>query len=751
MAGITFAGEPVLDPLRLRESCLRQTTPLPLDPWFGRSNQFRSKLGCETGRGMILLSLRSLQKLYAAGKDNLPQHLIFHDGNHAPVTLKGIYLERYDAIAPSAEEDPDQPFYCRLVDRRHLFKAIPINKAYNVRSEPGGTFTTTTQNSGVDWTWSTMVGNIWGLVTGLGAFTSLPFTPHGTPEGWKFFSPSTAMGALSSVLTRLACALKFDHLTDTFSIVRIGSTNTQTDARILGLRNERIWDAYTTEPVAANYPAGVRVCFRKQPRPTDGATDVYTVDVADTNPVAGRVTGGVVHLWDDLTAFYDNSTALAARAAERAVDYFRAMDAVWADQETYVWREYQKDAINCVGNKFLGFTLLDNGTGAKTELFRGPAVDGVRLEDWAPENEAGALVSLTVVTNVCPVFATISAGVSGALQAQTGMEVESRTVWFPSGTMITSAECEEDPDDCCGYDDGDTPADSTDDAGESITDGACCDGVSGFGCYDTGIWNKWSFLLSSVTTLSTHCTEKFNRKWCLTYESMVGTAPAECSWGDISSSTCSKPSFNSLTLAAQLFPVCASAVYRLVFTYLHGPFSSSVETLATYELAAASFDCDGPNTFTLVSELYPSATFPDEITIYKGCDDTGGGAGCVTECCPNNPWATTIPFRIIGCTCGTPITGDIVDVGSGGGCYRWEATAVTCGATTFDFYLYCGDSTGAVQPGLIARCGGTGGYQYMELLEWDCETGYMKWSLNVGGSVVTVCGCGAGDYIELNY
>lgn len=713
---ITYANEPCIDPLALAESLLAQDPPLPLEPWFGRANSFRSTLGCKTGRGMVIMSLDALTRLYNAGTDSTANTLKFSDEGEPGLSLKGIIIEGYDAIAPGAENDRQQAFAVKLVDRRHVFAKIPINQAYNVRGSPGGAFTTATQNSGVDWTWATMVGDIWGKVAGLGAFTSLPFTPDGTPEGWKFYG-GKAMDALSSVLTRLSCALKYDHLLDTFSIVRVGVASSTATANVALLKQTltRIWDSYSTEPKYANLPRAARICFRKQPRPTDGTSDVYTIDVTDPvdTDLTQRLTGSVVQVWDDLTAYYvagvlDNSAALTTRATERAADYFRALHAVYADSETYVYRGVQRKAIASVGSLFFGWTVLDNGEGLKTELFRGQPVDGLKLEDWHPVEETLPTVEITRYGKACPTFTQISDGSGSTISVVTSITQETWTETLSAGTVVGSVTCVVNEDDCC-------------DVVLTLPDSGCNCGVS-YGGTSIPSYYSFCFLESTGTTgcggadVGDPGTPSWRHSASMLYNGL-------CAWtatnvdGMISTLEC-------LTDAGTV--------------YMYLTVQLTAETLY-YRKTIATWNWFGNNTMTIVTSPATCVGWPSTIVVSDGylnlsgsqtCTPSGGGTGD-NGCCPSNPWAASMPIEITGYPgCGGTITGNIVYAtytgNHSGNCAgeRWEfyfntTTCLSDPAGSGLTWLYCWNFGGGCVPYLLLNSAN------LPLTSLNCVTGKM--------------------------
>lgn len=327
--GVTFGGKPCLAPEELALSCGR--LEYPTAPWLGRANSFVCPLGQTPGRGWLLLLRRHLDDLgLTTSRD-----LVFDDDLGSRVTVKSLLPLRAFAATPGARGDKDTACWLEITDKRHLAVATVIDKAYNVRSSPGGGYYSATLNGGSAWTWSQMTSDIWSAVgtTRLGDFPGLPFTPDGTPEGFTFYG-SSAYTALGVVLERLGCALSLDPVADTFGIVRVGATDDTATAALTKRDGVRVWDDYSLSSNRGEVPEKVRVHFARQRATADttGGSPWYTLD--RTDPTAGGALAGVeagtyAVLYDDLPAIVNsagtvtNTTALGTRADERAADFYR--------------------------------------------------------------------------------------------------------------------------------------------------------------------------------------------------------------------------------------------------------------------------------------------------------------------------------------------------------------------------------------------------------------------------------------------
>lgn len=321
---------------------------LPEPDGFGRANGVLNPLGQGPARGWLLLLRRHLLAL-----DLDALHAVtLDDGLGRVLVLYNLVVAREPAcVTPGATADPDAVYLVELADSRwrvhNPYYSVPANKQYNVRAPGwGGAYYDDSRNAGSDWTWSTLAGDLWGLMsTQLGTFPGLPVTPDGTPEGWAF--PGVpAWPALCRVLHRIGCAVACDltRPTSQYSVVQVGATDAAATAALALASGRKILDREYLPQVRGRVPYGVRVYFHRQNEHygTEETTQktssqwqtasVYSVDVA--GPDAADAEPGVYHpVWDDLPALYDyagsvtNAAACSTRATERANDFYRMLRA----------------------------------------------------------------------------------------------------------------------------------------------------------------------------------------------------------------------------------------------------------------------------------------------------------------------------------------------------------------------------------------------------------------------------------------
>ncbi len=450
--GFTYAGVPLVEPKSALESCLRADPPLPTD-WLGLANQYRNPLGCASGTGHVLMTRGHLAEIDLSGEHDLVMRLgdpeVSGAGVASEVTYKNLHIVSARCITPGLRGDPAACYLVELADRRRLAMNSAIDRAYNMRSIPGGgSFFSATLNPDTEspWTWEQMCENIWDAVALLGDYPELPFTPDGTPYGFDFYGAG-ALDALAEVLDRLSCALSYDPSTGLFSIIQIGADDSTVDSALAGADRLRMLDSDWVEPNLARYPESLRVLFQKQLAVPDasGASPWLAILAADPDGAPeGVLEGTTVSLRDDMPALYDsdgnlvNAAELLARTQERATDYFRRLRLDRLDR-TYALP--LPTAGLRPGARVSDARHGDRGFGLVTQVRTGrmPMMAARELQLGQSLQIQEPQVGLWVVTDVCP---TIEDGVV------TSITVE-RTLIFLPPNSVSITECEDNPDDCC--------------------------------------------------------------------------------------------------------------------------------------------------------------------------------------------------------------------------------------------------------------------------------------------------------------
>lgn len=376
---VIYANQTCEDAIGLMRSCLESTPQIPVKRWLRLANTYAVGLGPEPSTGLLLMTKENLDKIDV--NSHYGHNLTF--AYDKSITFKYTIVRRYQAVTPSYATAPDAVYKVWVTDKRWVLRRTGIDQAYNVRDGVGGDFLpeTSSDGAGTAWTWNEMFQDIWGQCTGLGTAPSLPFTPDGEPEGFLFYG-STVFDALTNVLDRLACKLRYNPATDVFSVVRLGADDTTATSFLAQLEAAKIklWDDYADLPGYARLPAYVRVLFVKTPIPDDGTSTFYKIDVTDATATGGESTiplsGTVVNLEDDMPAIYANGTLtnlsdMTTRAAERAADWFRR-EKNFHQPLHRVYSGIEPNAMKIVGSQCLAVLFEDAGDGLKTEIIRGP-------------------------------------------------------------------------------------------------------------------------------------------------------------------------------------------------------------------------------------------------------------------------------------------------------------------------------------------------------------------------------------------
>jgi hypothetical protein len=378
-----FAGRPCIDPTILYKDCVDRG--LPVRMWHGKANLFRCPNGRGPGRGQILLTQEDIEAI-----DRSKSHtLTFLDDRGHETLLKSITLTRAACIAPGAADLLGNVYLCDLEDRRRDLARIPIDRAFNVRKSDGSGYLTSTLNSGTAWTWQQVVQNLFTLL-GLGTAATLSPVPHGTPENLVYYG-RYAWDALHDVLDRLAWTIRPDLQGDKFNtLVQLGNTSAssakQAARQVDDLYPDRTWQTYTYDPNRGWAPEKVRVRFQRLPKPTDGNSPYYNVDISTS--LAGAATGTYLQIDDDLIALGNGSTPtnsanLTARATERAADWKRKRQKYDSPNQV-TWGDFAEGLGNVtLSGIFAEVAWDDRGGPMRTEAASRP--DG-SIERWKTAN-----------------------------------------------------------------------------------------------------------------------------------------------------------------------------------------------------------------------------------------------------------------------------------------------------------------------------------------------------------------------------
>lgn len=331
---ITIAGKDVLDPGVLHEGISR--AGFPTDYW-GKANSITCPVGSEPGSAWLLVPADTMDDL-----DGDELHDITWSHEDGETTWHKWVVVRAWRIGQDGRGRT--PYLVELQDKRRLLKMSALDASYNVRmpapkarvpANPGSEYYSDTLNGGSLWTWQGVLGDMWSKLPAAiaGTAPTIPYTPAGRPEELRYFGYS-AWSAIGELLAAIGCAVAYDPIADSFSVVRLGETQAGLAEAIDGASHRLLYDY---EPLSgyekADWPEKIRVYFPKrvkfdgQERDTidSGNWEIqpyYWEDVA--TGAAGAEPGTIMRIWDSARALYDstgtiiNSADLATRANDIA-------------------------------------------------------------------------------------------------------------------------------------------------------------------------------------------------------------------------------------------------------------------------------------------------------------------------------------------------------------------------------------------------------------------------------------------------
>lgn len=326
--GVSYAGFPCEVPDSLAENCLNAEPPLPLSPWWGFANRYVCPLGLRPGYAHILMLSKHFSEL-TDGKETLSFANNTSAGNNTICSFPNLRVAGTPiCVTPGLRDDPNAVFFIELVDRRVDCVGFS-NKLYNWRPFPDAPRDTSSLNSGVAWTWTTLLGDLWDAVGGLGTFPDLPRSLSGTPEQIDA-TACRAADMLEDLLLLNGMAIAYNPFTDAFRIVDVTINRDDVMTELDSLDVVRLWDQ---EPqyLDAYIPKYARVVFPVWAMGglTLDSTSYYAVDVEDTAQDASTAQNSYSVIQDFSACRVDmigdplNKSSLVTRAADVAAVFFR--------------------------------------------------------------------------------------------------------------------------------------------------------------------------------------------------------------------------------------------------------------------------------------------------------------------------------------------------------------------------------------------------------------------------------------------
>lgn len=302
--------------------------------FLGKANQFVCPQGERPGWGYFLMQRKHILKLKPQGVYKLS-----FGTSTAHVELPSISYVSSQRLHGGVEEDDSTICIVQVADCRGMMGATRTNERINIR-EPAAwdTFVDGSATAADDpYTWAEAWTRLWDWIQDLAGVSepSLPYTPHGYPDGFWYVGRN-GWWAVNDYCRRLLIGLDYDPIADTFSLSELGAEDTTHDDLVTQHAKRKIATTEQIERDAAwGVPEKVAVLFRRHIGSTADALESPTeeVEVEATTVDAEIVTdeGTVLMLQDDLHAEPDGETAPSGgspedrddRAEERAEKFYQ--------------------------------------------------------------------------------------------------------------------------------------------------------------------------------------------------------------------------------------------------------------------------------------------------------------------------------------------------------------------------------------------------------------------------------------------
>lgn len=301
---------------------------------YRKANSVFCPLGPCPTQAWFLLTRESVLAITASDTQAASAHTVVWtqvDKSYAEtarLTFAGLYLVTAERVLHGGPDDDRALYLCEFADSRWLAEKRGDSDRItaNIRSYANNS-DYLTGTSG--YTWSSLVEELWTDLSVLGSYPGLPgaLPVDGVPQ--NTFLAGNGWRSLCAVLDQLDCAVAHHPLSNTYTIVQLGGSQT-----IPENESTLLWDG---QPIGCNADCAetLRVRFfyhyksYGQERDTELLNnwawigDSSYLDVA--TGIAGA--GGRKTLWDDLPWILDenntvsNGAALTARAASRNTRY----------------------------------------------------------------------------------------------------------------------------------------------------------------------------------------------------------------------------------------------------------------------------------------------------------------------------------------------------------------------------------------------------------------------------------------------
>ncbi len=361
-----------------------------------KCNSWTFPRGFEPGRGYFLMIGKDVAAIADNGGVQTATHTLrIYRGTTEVRKFEKLIITHAYAVTGGLQHSDETLYVVELADLRILGPLTSIDKAYNVKTPDLADIFDATQNSGSNWTFSTMVSDIWTLVpSAMGSLTTTDADFSGEPLDYNFRGV-TAWDALRKVLDDTQHLLVLSP-SGTFSVIAAFSDDSEALDEEMETNSEHLvsgsLDKYAT---IHKIPATYRVFFPKRDLYWHGNADTKVNTIEDhqkLNPLLNKdvttssltghsdrttITGTVGNIHDSKLAEYghtgsiSNDAALTTRAELLAL---RAANAA-AFAEVPLNVRYHGARSFTMNNGISGISWYDFGRGLFTEIRTIPRCD----------------------------------------------------------------------------------------------------------------------------------------------------------------------------------------------------------------------------------------------------------------------------------------------------------------------------------------------------------------------------------------
>ncbi len=285
-----------------------------------KANSFRCPIGPATGRGFVLVSRDTLNRIPKDG----PLPLIFKasggEAGDGEVKLSKVYIHSgFRVNYGGKSDDASAAYLLRLVDKRYfLNRWTSTTRVFNATSGAGGDpdryFMRDTLKDGTTYKWNDIAAQLWTDCKLLGAFTGLGAIDVPPPVD-MFFLGVNPWRALNDLLDKIGRTVAYDPTADRFYIVALSNPAPGDNEPFGAAGNQRLDLLYDGRPFSGLQcvaPEAIRVHFYVKyedygsERDSEAVGNWAAVDHSTfleiKTGVPGVIPGTTLSIWDDTPA-----------------------------------------------------------------------------------------------------------------------------------------------------------------------------------------------------------------------------------------------------------------------------------------------------------------------------------------------------------------------------------------------------------------------------------------------------------------